>query len=61
MKDLIDGVMDMLGNDLNGCHEEDIAVCISSLIGFDHGFETLGPITDVVVHNLRGHGIEIRQ
>ena len=62
MKNLIDNVMDILGDRLEtGCDSEDVAICISSLIGFHHGFGTLGPITDDVIQNLTANGFEIRQ
>jgi hypothetical protein len=62
MKDLIDNVMDVLGDHLEtGCDWDDVSNCVSCFLGLDDWHENIDTITDEVVDNLTAHGFEIRQ
>jgi hypothetical protein len=66
MKDLIDNVMDVLGDRLEtGCDWEDVSNCVSCFLGLnvfrnrDDWHENIETLTDEVVDNLTAHGFEI--
>ena len=60
MKDLIDNVMDVLGDRLEtGCDSEDVSNCIMSILGLEDWHENIETLTDEVVDNLTAHGFEI--
>jgi hypothetical protein len=60
MKDLIDNVMDVLGDRLEtGCDSEDVSNCIMGILGLEDWHENIETLTDEVVDNLTAHGFEI--